>query len=68
MMMHGKAKQSEPHGPGGMKPVLSRNPNDHDYVNDSPDGPYAHGLGLTGDGGMHGKDKVSGKGNTFWIR
>ncbi len=62
-------KQSEGHGPGGLKPVMGRNPNKESNLNDAPEGPFTHNLGMTGDGGMHGDETASGKhGESFHFK
>ena len=53
------------HGPGGLKAAASRSANPHPGPNPAPCGPYAHELGMTGDGGMHGDTTVSHRGNKF---
>lgn len=70
-MMYGKSRSEgmfgySPYGPGGIG-ATKRNPNKYTEVNDSPSGPYAHEMGYTGDGGVHGGEKVSSKGNDFWF-
>lgn len=64
----GKSRSGDAHGPGGLKAAMSRKPNDHPGPNDAPCGPYAHGLGHTGDGGMHGKASCSHRGSTFHFK
>ena len=58
----------DPSGPGGVKAACAKNPNAHAELNDAPDGPYAHCMGYSGDGGMHGSQEVSGKSGKFYIR
>ena len=65
--MKGKARKGGGHGPG-LAPTMTKNPNEHPPVNDTPEGPHAHQLGYTGDGGMYGGEKVSSKGQTFYFK
>lgn len=53
----------------GVDAALRRNPNSHPAVNDAPEGPFSHQLGMTGDGCMHGEESVSGAhGGTFHFK
>lgn len=63
-----KSKSGEAHGPGGLKAACSRNPNSHPDLNDTPCGPYAHLLGMSGDGGMDGDESVSHRGESFHFK
>jgi|ETNvirnome_2_130_1030620.scaffolds.fasta_scaffold01038_6 hypothetical protein len=65
--MKGKARKGGGHGPG-LGPAMKKNPNETPNVNDAPEGPHAHFLGHTGDGGMSGSEKVSSKGQTFHFK
>ena len=55
-------------GSGGVKAALGRNPNPEVDLNDAPEGPFAHSLGQSGDGGMKGSDAVSHKGGSFHFK
>lgn len=48
------------HGKGGVKAACSQNPNKSKSLNDTPDGPGAHHLGYTDDGGYSGDQSVEG--------
>ena len=72
-MKYGKNKNSssvagDPGGPGGVSAAGKKNPNSHEALNDSPDGPFSHEMGYTGDGGCHGDVKVSGKDGSFYFK
>lgn len=45
----------------GVHAAMSRNPNTHSEVNDTPVGPSSHCMGYTGDSGMKGDTSVKGK-------
>lgn len=45
----------------GVKEAAGRNPNSHKALNGAPDGPSAHFLGHSDDGGMSGDVSVKGK-------
>ena len=67
MDTYGKAKNMEGMG-GGTGSALTKNPNEHGELNDSPDGPFSHLAGMTGDGGKFGSLAVKGKGETFYFK
>lgn len=55
------AKSGGPYGKGGVKAACSQNPNKTVNLNDTPDGPGAHHLGMSGDGGYDGDAMVAGE-------
>lgn len=59
---------SETYGRGGQTAVCGRNPNSDKELNDAPEGPFAHALGLTGDGGIQGTESSSSKGMKFYFK
>jgi hypothetical protein len=71
-MKHGKAfqpKSGMPNSAPGVVEACGRNPNKHAKLNSAPDGPYAHLLGYTDDGGVHGDTTAGGKhGETFHFK
>jgi len=52
----------------GVKSALSRNPNKATSINDSPEGPFSHTMGHTGDGGMKGDATATKGGATFHFK
>ena len=68
--MEGKEKMiGENASSSGVAAAEKRNPNKHSALNSAPTGPYAHLMGATGDGGMHGDETCSGKnGKTFHFK
>lgn len=67
MNMYGKTKKMEGMG-GGLGEAMAANPNEHPMLTDAPEGPFAHMMGMTGDGGVHGDDTVTSKGNKFYFK
>ena len=67
MDMYGKAKKMEGMG-GGVGEVMGKNPNEHPMMTDSPEGPFSHMMGFTGDGGCHGDETVTSKGSKFYFK
>ena len=62
------AKSGGAYGPGGIKAACNRNPNKTVNLNDTPEGPTAHFLGMSGDGGYDGDESVEHRGNSFHFK
>ncbi len=45
-----------------------RNPNAYADLNDAPVGPFAHELGYSDDGGVHGQANVSHRGTSYHFK
>lgn len=67
-MKKGKSRTGDAYGEGGIGAALGRNPNPEPTLNSSPEGPFAHEMGMEGDGGVQGSRSVKGKnGETFYF-
>lgn len=59
------------HGKGGVPAATKRNPNEGKHGpkdNGAPEGPGAHQMGYTNDGGMKGDETCSHRGNSFHFK
>ena len=60
--------KGSPAASAGVAAAAKRNPNKHPKLNDAPEGPTSHKLGMTGDSGMSGTAEVKTSRGTFHFK